>query len=187
MRRIGRGAEEKGNVLIITGPAASGKTSAARQIAEESLEPSVHLHADDFFKALKVGRLRGWEKGATPQHQVVFEAIGGAASAYANGGYFVVLDSLIRPRYLEILTDIIRSNKIELHYAVLRPSLSETRLRSQNRDEVVRHRDEILVELHGAFLNVGELESHVIDNTNLDVNQTVEEVTARMARGELQI
>jgi chloramphenicol 3-O-phosphotransferase len=185
--RIGRGTEERGNILIITGPAASGKTSVARRIAEQSLDPSVHLHADDFFHALKVGRLRGWEEGSTPQHEVVFEAIGSAAVAFADGGYFVVLDSLIRPRYFEILAGIFRSNRVELHYVVLRPSLSETQSRSHKRDESVRHRDEILEELHGAFRNMGELESHVIDNTTIDVEQTVEEIGSRMLRGELQI
>lgn len=187
MSRIGRGTEEKGTILIITGPAASGKTSVARQIAEQCAGPSVHLHGDDFFHALKFGRLRGWEKGSTPQHEVVFEAIGSAASAFANGGYSVVLDSLIRPRYLEILTDVIKSNNMELHYVVLRPSMSETRSRSRQRDEAKRHRDEILEELHGAFLNLGGLESHVIDNTTLDVDQTVEEIRSRMEQGELQI
>jgi chloramphenicol 3-O-phosphotransferase len=185
--RIGRGTEEKGKVLIVTGPAASGKTSVARRIAEQSLDPSVHLHADDFFHALKVGRLRGWEEGSTPQHEVVFEAIGSATGAFANGGYFVVLDSLIRPRYFDIVTGVIRSSRIELHYVVLRPSLSETHSRSHNRDETDRHNDGILEELHGAFVNMGELESHVIDNTTLDVEQTVEEVASRMERGELQI
>jgi hypothetical protein len=131
--------------------------------------------------------LRGWEEGSTPQHQVVFEAIGNAASSFANGGYFVVLDSLIRPRYLDILTDVIRSRNIELHYVVLRPSLSETRLRSHRRDEAVRHRDEILEELHGVFLSLGDLESHVIDNTTLDVDQTVAEIGSKKDRGELQI
>lgn len=187
MSRIGRATEDKGKILIVTGPAASGKTSVAREIAEQSVEPSVHLHADDFFHSLKVGRLRGWEEGSTPQHQVVYEAIGGAASAFANGGYFVVLDSLIRPRYLEILTDIIGSNDIELHYVVLRPSLSETRSRSHKRDEAMRHRDPILEELYGAFLDLGSLESHVIDNTSLDMDQTVEAIGMRLERGELRM
>lgn len=187
MGRIGRGTEDKGSILIVTGPAASGKTTAARQIAEQDLDPSVHLQGDDFFHALKVGRLRGWEEGSTPQHQVVFEAIGTSATAFANGGYFVVLDSLIRPRFLDVLTDIIRSNNIELHYVVLRPSLSVTQSRSRQRDEAVRHRSEILEELHEAFLNLGDLESHVIDNSTLDVEQTVDEIRLRMGRGELQI
>jgi chloramphenicol 3-O-phosphotransferase len=176
-----------GIILIVTGPAASGKTSVARLIAETSRDPSVHLHADDFFHALKVGRLRGWEDGSTPQHEVVFEAIGSAASSFAKGGYFVVLDSLIRPRYYQILTDTISSNNIDLHYVVLRPSSSETLSRSRQREEAKRHRDEILVELYDAFTDLGSLESHVIDNTFLDVDQTVAEIRLRMGKGELRI
>lgn len=187
MSRIGRGTEEKGTVLLITGPAASGKTSVANQIAGQSTEPSVHLHGDDFFHSLKVGRLRGWEEGSTPQHEVVFEAIGNAASAFANGGYLVVLDSLIRPRYLDIVSDIIMSNSIELHFVVLRPSLSETHSRSSERDEAKRHRNEVLEELHGAFLDLGDLESHVIDNTSLGVDQTVVEIRSRLGRGDLRM
>lgn len=187
MSRIGRKTEERGLVLIITGPAASGKTSVARQIAEHSADPSVHLHGDDFFRALKVGRLRGWEEGSTPQHEVVFEAIGSAARAFANGGLFVVLDSLIRPRYMEILFDAVGSNEVELHTAVLRPSLSETHSRSHHRDDADRHQDEVLGELYGAFSDLGSLESHVIDNTTLDVNQTAERIKSRMGQGDLRI
>ena len=75
MRHVARGTEERGEILIVTGPAASGKTSTALRVATESAEPSVHLHPDDFFHALKVGRLRGWEDGATSQHEIVFEAV----------------------------------------------------------------------------------------------------------------
>jgi chloramphenicol 3-O-phosphotransferase len=187
VRRIGRGTEEKGLVLVITGPAASGKTSVARRIAEQSADPSVHLKGDDFFRALKVGRLRGWEEGSTPQHEVVFEAIGSATRAFANGGYFVVLDSLIRPRYLDILFEAIKTKETELHVAVLRPSLSETQSRSRQRDEADRHSDEILEELHGAFRELGGLESHVIDNTTLDENQTIDAIRSRMELDELRI
>jgi cytidylate kinase len=185
--RIGRGTEEKGLVLIITGPAASGKTSVARQVAEQSADPSVHLKGDDFFRALKVGRLRGWEDGSTPQHEVVFEAIGSVARVFALGGYFVVLDSLIRPRYLGTLNDTIGTDEVERHLVVLRPSLTETRSRSHQRDEADRHSDEILEELHGAFRDLGSLEAHVIDNTTLDVDETVEEIRSRMEHGELRI
>jgi chloramphenicol 3-O-phosphotransferase len=187
VRQIGRGTREPGPVLIVTGPAASGKSAVALQLAELSEERSVHLHADDFFHALKAGRLRGWEDGAEPQHQVVFEAIASAASAYASGGYFVVLDSYIRPKYLEIVTNIIKHNKVELHYVALRPSLSELRVRSNNREESKRHRDEILNELYDAFKDLGTLESHVIDNSTFSVEETVELIRARLSKGELQI
>jgi chloramphenicol 3-O-phosphotransferase len=169
----------------VTGPAASGKTSVARLLAQQSTEPSVHLQGDDFFRALKVGRLRGWEEGATPQHEVVFEAIARAATVYANGGYFVVLDSLIRPPFLAILTDIIGSDGIELHYVALRPGLEVVQSRSNERDETVRHHDDVLKFLYDAFGDLDGLESHVIDNTTLDENQTVAVIHERMLSGAL--
>jgi chloramphenicol 3-O-phosphotransferase len=171
--------------LVVTGPAASGKTSVARLLAEQSTEPSVHLQGDDFFRALKVGRLRGWEEGAEPQHEVVFESIARAATSFADGGYFVLVDSLIRPRFLEVLVDIIRSEGIELHYVALRPSFVEVQSRSSQRDETSRHDAAVLEFLYAAFDDLGTLESHVIDNTTLDPPETVKVIQERLSRGDL--
>jgi adenylate kinase family enzyme len=184
---VGRGTDERGSILIVTGPAASGKTTAARLLAEQSNEPSVHLHGDDFFRALKVGRLRGWEEGAEPQHEVVFEAMANAVSSLANGGYFVVLDSLIRPRYIDIVIDIIKSHDLELHYVVLRPRWSEVQRRADLRDESFRHDVEVLKVLYGVFDDLGVLESHVIDNTMLDELATVTLIQTKLLSGELLI
>jgi chloramphenicol 3-O-phosphotransferase len=173
--------------VIVNGPAASGKTTAARALAEQSTEPSVHLHGDDFFRALKVGRLRGWEDGAVPQHEVVFEAMANAVASLANGGYFVVLDSLIRPRYLSIVTDIVKSNDVELHYLVLRPGWSEVQRRSDLRDETWRHDAAVLQLLYDVFDELGDLESHVIDNTMLDEPETVALIQTKMSSGELLV
>jgi hypothetical protein len=131
--------------------------------------------------------LRGWEEGAWPQHEVVFEAIASAASALAHGGYFVVLDSLIRPRYLDIVSDHIRDDGIELHYVVLRPSLLEVQSRSERRDERDRHEDVVLEELYGAFGDLGVLGSHAIDNSTLDEDQTVEAIQTKLNSGELRL
>jgi chloramphenicol 3-O-phosphotransferase len=173
--------------LIVTGPAASGKTSAARTLAEHSTEPSVHLQGDDFFRSLKVGRRRGWEEGAAPQHEVVFDAIANAATSLARGGYFVVLDSLIRPRYLDVLIDIITAEGIELHYVALRPSWAEVRRRSDQRDETFRHDDQVLAELYGVFAELGALESHVIDSTALSVDQSVAAIQSALSCGVLLV
>ena len=187
MRAIGRGTNERGSILIVNGPAASGKSTAARVLAEQSSEPSVHLHGDDFFRALKVGRLRGWEEGAVPQHEVVFDAMAKAATSLANGGYFVVLDSLIRPRDLEILIYIIKSKDVELHYVVLRPSWSEVQRRSDQRDETWRHDVAVLQILYDVFAELGDLESHVIENTMLDESHTVTAIRTKLSSGELLI
>jgi chloramphenicol 3-O-phosphotransferase len=187
MRHVARGTDQRGEILIVTGPAASGKSSTALRIATESVEPSVHLHADDFFHALKVGRLRGWEEGATSQHEIVFEAIARAATTYAAGGYFVVVDSFIRPRYFNIVKETIVGEQIDLHVVVLRPSYAEAVTRSQKRDPSKRHDDSVFEELYHAFDSVGELETHVIDNSTFNEEETSGIVRTRYLAGQLRL
>jgi chloramphenicol 3-O-phosphotransferase len=187
MRHVARGIEQRGEILLVTGPAASGKTSTALRIATESAEPSVHLHADDFFHALKVGRLRGWEEGATSQHEIVFEAVARAATTYASGGYFVVVDSFIRPRYFSLVEDTIAGEQIDLHVVVLRPNYAEAVARSQSRDASKRHNDSVFEELYHAFDSIGELETHVIDNSTLDEEETAEIVRNKYLAGQLRL
>jgi chloramphenicol 3-O-phosphotransferase len=187
MRHVGRGTEQRGEILIVTGPAASGKTTTALRLATESVEPSVHLHADDFFSALKVGRRRGWEEGATPQHEVVFEAVAKAAAAYAAGGFFVVVDSFIRPRYFSLVRGTIAREQIDLHVVVLRPSYDEALARSHKRDASKRHDDSVFEELYHAFDGIGELEAHVLDNSTLDESQTAEIVRNKYLARELRM
>jgi chloramphenicol 3-O-phosphotransferase len=187
MRQVGRGTEQRGEILIVTGPAASGKSTTALRLATQSAEPSVHLHADDFFHALKVGRRRGWEEGATPQHEVVFEAVAKAAAAYAAGGFFVVVDSFIRPRYFSLVRDTIAGERVDLHVAVLRPDYAEAVARSQKRDAAKRHNDAVFEELYHAFDNIGELESRVIDNSMLDEEETAVIVRNKYVAGQLRM
>jgi predicted kinase len=170
-------------VLILTGPSAAGKTTVAQRIAENSTEPSVHLHADDFFKALKAGRLRGWIAGAEPQHEVVFEAIGSAAGAYAAGGYFVVVDTLVRRLYLDSLVDTILVRNIPVDLVVLRPSLANVLARCRLRDPEDRHEDHILRRLYGYFEEFDDLEAHIIDNSDHDPDQTIEAIGALVHSG----
>jgi chloramphenicol 3-O-phosphotransferase len=176
VRKVGRNAAVPGEVLIVTGPSAAGKTTVAQRIAENSTEPSVHLHADDFFKALKAGRMRGWIAGAEPQHEVVFEAIGSAAGAFAAGGYFVVVDTLVRRLYLDSLVDTILLRNVSVDLVVLRPSFADVLARCRLRDPKDRHEDHILRRLYGYFEEFDDLDDHIIDNSDLDPVQTIEAI-----------
>ncbi len=143
----------------------------------------MHLHADDFFKALKTGRLRGWMDGAEPQHEIVFEAIGSAAAVYASGGYFVVVDTLIRRQFLEALARNIMRNNVPAHLVVLRPSFNEVLARSNLRDPKLRHDDDILRWLYNYFTDLGDLEQHVINNSDHAPDQTMEAIQAMVRSG----
>jgi ABC-type multidrug transport system ATPase subunit len=44
-----------GEILILTGPAGSGKTTTARALSRVRGSPKVHLYADDFWHFIKNG------------------------------------------------------------------------------------------------------------------------------------
>ena len=185
VRQVGRGTDERGSIVIVSGPAASGKSSAARLLAQEWSEPSVHLQGDDFFRALKVGRLRGWEDGAVRNTRSCsrrWRARRRRSRTAATSSYWT---RSIRPRYLDILIDIIKTGDVELHYVVLRPSWSVVQTRSDRRDETWRHDPEVLSILYDVFRDLGEYESHVIDNSTLDERRTVAAINERFASGAL--
>lgn len=76
----------QGDVLVVSGPPAVGKTTVAGLLAERR-SPSVHLHADDFWGFLKTGYIDPWLPAAHNQNVVVVEAACTSAGIFARGGY----------------------------------------------------------------------------------------------------
>ncbi|MGC1239092.1 MAG: hypothetical protein WA860_09925 [Acidimicrobiales bacterium] len=97
------------------------------------------------------------------------------------------MDSFIRPRYFGLVQDTIAGEQIDLHVVVLRPNYAEALARSQKRDASKRHDDSVFEELYHAFDSIGELETHVIDNSTLDESETAEIVRNRYLAGQLRL
>ena len=184
---IGRGSAERGPVLLLTGPAASGKSTVARLIADASAAPSVLLAGDFFAHSLRSGRLRGWEPGAEPQNEIVVEATAEAAAAYAAGGYFVVVDAMIRPAFLGIFLEPLLRRRVEVHYVVLRPPFAVVLARSRDRPTVERHDETVLARIHSYFDDLHGRDTHIVDNSSQRPDDTVAEVGAALASGRFKL
>jgi gluconate kinase len=174
-----------GTVTILTGPAGAGKSTVSARVAA-SLARSVHLHTDDFWDFIAAGAIPPYLPESYTQNHIVLRAVSAAAFAYADGGYDVVADGVVGPWMLDHYRRAgERHPSVVLRYIVLRPTLDVTLRRAVGRPGPRALTDTAVVaDLWRKFSQLGELETHVIDTTDLDVDQTVQAVNDAMASAD---
>lgn len=147
-----------GEILILTGTPGSGKTTTAQALAAEPGSPKVHLHSDDFWHFIKNGAIPPYLPEAHEQNRIVVDVLAKVAAGYADGGYFVVVDGIIGPWFLQPFRNI----TAPLHYVVLRPPLDVALQRCQQRGGNTLADPGPITELHKQFSALGPLERHVL-------------------------
>lgn len=174
-------------VLLLTGPPGSGKTSTARSIA--AISPlGAHLESDEFFHFVSGGYIEPWLPESYAQNMVVMQAVAAAASSYADGGYATIVDGIISPRwFMGPLRDALAIHGHSAAYAVLRPTLSTCIARTAARSDAELNKPQVIAQLYEDFVDLGEIEGHVIDSEHLSLDQVANAVTDRFRRGELNL
>jgi predicted kinase len=179
--------ERGGSVLIVSGPAASGKTTVAQLVAS-TFERSVHVEADRFFGFVVGGYVDPWDREAHEQNTVVMEIACDAARRYAEAGYLTVLDGMFIPGWFyEPVRDRLSAASLDVSAVIIRPPRATALERGRARVPPKLLDDAVLEHLWRAFEDLGPLEDHVIENDTDAPAATAEAVVRRLADGALRV
>jgi chloramphenicol 3-O-phosphotransferase len=170
-------------VVVVSGPPGAGKTTVARLLAE-AVTPSVHLHTDDFWAFIRQGLIPPYLPEAQNQNDVVMTVVATAAFGYAAGGYYVVVDGVIGPWYIDAFRGVASAAPdIPLHYVILRPDRDTTLGRALDRGPGALTEREPVLHMHGQFQGLGQYEAYAVDSSVITPRVTVDIVQAGLVAG----
>jgi hypothetical protein len=145
----------------------------------------VHLEADRFFDFIAAGRIEPWKAESHEQNQTVMKIVCDAAAAYADAGYFTIVEGIVIPRwFLEPLRAALGAAGHETAYAVLRLPLSTCIERVRGRDGALS--DPAVVEqVWHEFADLGNWEANAIEAGDRSVDELAAVLADRLDAGDL--
>lgn len=173
-----------GHLVILSGSPGCGKTTTAEALAHlGGAVPKVHIHSDDFWGYIKHGLIAPWLPESDTQNRMVMQIAAGVAARYAEAGYLVFLDGVIRPAMVPIFADL----GIPTHYVVLRVGVDEAVARCTARGGDSLTDPQVVAALHAEFMGLGDFERNVLEVGGMDRGAVGAAVIGAVAAGSYRL
>lgn len=172
-----------GHILLLSGHPGSGKSTIAEALAHLPGAPKVHFHSDDLWGYIKHGRIDPWLPQSDQQNRMIMQIAADVARRYAEAGYFVILDGVVRPDWLPAFTALSRP----LHYIVLRTTATEAIERCQARGGDSLSDPIVVADLHTQFADLGTFEHHVLSVSGKEKDQALQSVIDALQSARFRI
>ena len=175
-------------ILLLTGPAGAGKTTAARAWASKQQRPTAHIPLDDVREFVKSGFANppdGWHEEVGRQYRLARQGCATLAINYINAGFLCVIDDAIFPEWEEVnyagWQELLAGAP---HYLiVLFPDFEYLVQRNRQRSGNRLLSEAMLRVIYDLMLPWRDQDAvPVIDNSKLSIDETVEALEVEVGR-----
>ncbi|MEX2247329.1 MAG: hypothetical protein WEC75_11660 [Dehalococcoidia bacterium] len=170
-------------IVIVSGPPGAGKSTVCDLLCER-YDRTVHLLTDEAYGWIRMGFIEPWKPGSLTQNLTVSRAAARAATAFAQARYGVFVDGVIGPQHLPVYLEELQAGGVPVHYAVLLPSLDETKRRALNLEKQILGADDMFARVYAMFADQPASAGCTIDSTSLSAQQTADRVMDACGRGD---
>jgi chloramphenicol 3-O-phosphotransferase len=175
---------ERVSIYLLTGPSASGKTTAARLLAQR-FDRGVHVEGDLFRRSIVSGRADITPEltpEALQQLRLRYRLAAAATDTYFDEGFTVVFEDVIAGELLPECASFVRGRP--LHVVVLLPSIDVLAKRQEARERS-GYGHWSVEQLYAVFADATPRLGAWLDTSNQTPEQTVDEILVRTANGQL--
>ena len=174
---------------MVTGPPGAGKSTVAALVVA-GFDTAALVPGDAFFSFWSRGAIRPWLTEADEQNAVALRAAAAAAGTFAAGGCTVVYDGVLGPWHLPVFAEEARRRGprggVDLHYALLLPSVQQCQQRVASRIGHGFTDMTATARMHAAFAGADVEPRHVIADPASQPDDIAGLVVQRYAEGLLR-